>query len=162
MLTSLRLTMGLFVVLVTLATSGLATAQSNAGQKTASPAQTAQKTTAAKPAPTFIPMPEDIQCSFQGVEFRQIVGSNAMNGSVEAVTCYPTKSPEQKKDVPLVSGKITDGTLSTKDFGDFKLNASNNLYSNAIAIAIRNDNVQPLRKFLAPGASPTPPAPAKQ
>ncbi len=123
-------------------------------------AQTAQKAAPVKAAPMFVPLPQDIQCSLEGMSFRSTVGKNGelvnTDGSVEGVTCWLVKSvvqvapdPSQKKAIPLASTTITNGMLSTKDFGAFKLSPTNNLYSTATGIAIRNDRVQPLRNFLA-------------
>jgi len=155
---------GLLIVLIALTTSGLASAQTNAGQKAASPATAAQKTAAGKSSaavPMFVPMPKDIQCELNGVSYRSVVGANRQlnntSGSVDGVTCWVSgKSPEQKKDIPLVSSTISDGMLQTKDFGNLKLSPTNNINSTATGMAIRSDKVQPLRTFLAQVSAPGP------
>jgi hypothetical protein len=147
----------LLIVIVTMASSGHASAQTNAGQKAASPAQAPQKTAAGKSSaavPMFVPMPKDIQCELHGVSYRSVVGANGQlnntSGSVDGVTCWVSgKSPEQKKDIPLVSSTISDGMLQTKDFGNLKLSPTNNINSTATGMAIRSDRVQALRNFLA-------------
>lgn len=143
----------ILIVIVTMASSGHASAQTSAGQKSASPAPGAQKAKSSAAVPTFVPMPQDIQCSFQGVEFRSTVGKNGelvnTDGSVAGVTCWNNKNPEQKKAISLASTKITNGMLSTKDFGDFKLSPSNSIYSTGTGVSIRSDRVQALRNFLA-------------
>ncbi len=116
------------------------------------PPQTTSDTSSAA-VPVFVPMPQDIQCSVQGMSFMMAAGKNGelpnIDGSVRGVTCWlPGKTPEQKKDVPLVSTKITDGMLPTKDFGDLKLTTPRNLNSPAIGIAIQSDKLQLLREFL--------------
>jgi hypothetical protein len=152
----------LLIVIATIANCGLASAQTNAGQKAASPAQAPQKTAAGKSSaavPMFVPMRKDIQCELHGVSYRSVVGANQLNntsGSVDGVTCWVAgKSPEQKKDIPLVSSTITAGMLQTKDFGNLKLAPTNNINSTATGMAIRSDKVQPLRTFLAQVSTPT-------
>jgi hypothetical protein len=100
---------------------------------------------------TFVPMPEDIRCSFRGYYDLSTFenGEFHTDGGVEAVTCWVSgEGPEQKKDIPLASTKFTDGMLPTKDFGNFKLTSGNNVYSAALAVAILSGKVQSLREFL--------------
>lgn len=147
----------LLIVVAVIANRGPASAQTDAGQKVASSAPAAPKTAAGKSSavvPRFVPMPKDIQCELHGVSYMSVVGANGQmnntSGSVDGVTCWILgKSPEQKKDIPIVSSTITDGILKTKDFGNLKLSPTNNISSAATGMAIRSDKVQLLRTFLA-------------
>jgi len=115
---------------------------------------------AAVPAPggnqvadVFVPVPEDVQCSVQGMYQLADIGPKGevskTRGSVKGITCWIVGStPKHKRDVPLASTSITDGMLPTKDFGDFQITPTNNIYSSAVGIAVRRSKLQPFREFL--------------
>jgi hypothetical protein len=98
----------------------------------------------------FVSLPDDIGCSFRGIEFESVVGSNKMNGSVDGITCWiGNKISAHKKDIALASTEISDRMLPTKNFGDFKLGSENNLMDPGISVAIRRDKLQLFRDFLS-------------
>jgi hypothetical protein len=102
-------------------------------------------------APKFVPLPEDITCSLQGVYFTSAVGEqNSTNGGAKGLTCWITgkKSKVKKISVPLASTKITNGILPTKDFGNFKLSSNNNIMSPGMSVDIESDKVESLREYL--------------
>ncbi|MDR3677002.1 MAG: hypothetical protein P4N24_16045, partial [Acidobacteriota bacterium] len=113
----------------------------------------AQQTSPSKASPVYVPLPKDIQCSVQGVSYRSEVGANGQmvntSGSLGGVTCWVTgKTPEKKKEIPLVSTGIVRGLVTTKDFGKLKITPANNIPSSGISIAIRSDKLPALRAFL--------------
>lgn len=115
----------------------------------------AQSTTPAKAVPVFVPMPKDIQCELGGLSAGSIdVGTNSLKVNhgywAHDVTCWIVgQAPEQKKDVPIASGDIVNGILSTNTFGKLRINIGNGSSSGAVSIAIRRDKLQALRAFLS-------------
>jgi WD40-like Beta Propeller Repeat len=119
-------------------------------------ALTQQPTPAKKPltpAPAFVPLPKDMQCSLQGVSFTSVVGARGQmentNGTVESVGCWiVAKGEDQKKYLPLASNEIAHDIITTKDFGRLKITPENSVTSAGFSLAIRADAIRPLRAFL--------------
>jgi hypothetical protein len=114
----------------------------------------------ASPAPAFVPLPKDIQCSLQGVSFMSVVGAHGQmentNGKVESVSCWiVARGEDQKKDIPLASNEITHDIITTKDFGRLKMTPENSVISAGSSLSIRSDKIKPLRAFLLGQAAPT-------
>jgi hypothetical protein len=111
----------------------------------------AQKAASANAAPAFVPMPDDIHCSFHNLNFVMSFGKNGTMvtnvNSVEQVTCQITgNSPGTEKEVPLTSTKVVNGMLPTKSFGDMKLKTES--ISSGVTVSIRHDKLQSFRAFL--------------
>jgi hypothetical protein len=114
----------------------------------------AKNTTPANAAPVFVPMPDDIQCSMRDFVTRYTVGKDSMGvtatfSSVKKVTCWITGNNHgRKKEIDLVSTEINNGMLSTKEFGQMKLEAPNIGTNNVVTISIQQDKLQTFRAFL--------------
>jgi hypothetical protein len=111
-----------------------------------------QHTFAQQPAPGFVSIPDDINCSVQGMSYESRVGAGGQlvntSGSATGVTCWMSKNPKVKKPVPLTSTKITDGMLPTKEFGNLQITPVNSITSNGLYMAIGSDKVDSLREYL--------------
>lgn len=112
------------------------------------------------PAPAFVPLPKDIQCSLQGVSFMSVVGAHGQmentNGKLERVSCWiVAKGEDQKKDIPLASNEISHDIITTKDFGRLKMTPENSIVSAGSSLSIRTDKIKPLRAFLLGGGAST-------
>lgn len=113
MLTSARLTKGLVVVLFALTTSGLASAQGTASQKTA-PAKTAAEKYEAVTNPSELGL--DVQVAASRVEFGNNPGG-PVEGKITSLTIGG-------KELALTSPEIVqdDGSwITTKDYGKIKI-----------------------------------------
>jgi hypothetical protein len=110
------------------------------------------QTFAQQPAPGFVPIPDDINCSVQGMSYRSSVGQGGQmvntSGSATGVTCWMSRSPNVKKPIPLASTTMTDGMLPTKDFGNLQITPVNSITSNGLYMAIGSDKVDSLREYL--------------
>lgn len=105
------------------------------------------------PAPAFLPLPRDIQCSLQGLSYTRVAGAAGetanSNGAVQHVICWIAgKTPLQKKDLPLASNTITREFVLTRNFGRLRIAPTNSGASSGVAIAIRSDQLPSLRAFL--------------
>ena len=112
----------------------------------------AQQTSPANPGSEFVPLPHD--------EFRCNVDTTITyankNGelvatvtSVKKLACQVIgKNHGRKKQIDLVSTEVIGGVLSTKDFGQLKLEMYGSGANAGVAIAIRSDQLQSLRDFL--------------
>jgi hypothetical protein len=69
--------------------------------------------------------------------------------SVKKLTCQIIgKNHGRKKQIDLVSTEVIGGMLSTKDFGQLKLEVYGSGANTGVTIAIRSDQLQSLRDFL--------------
>jgi hypothetical protein len=105
------------------------------------------------PAPVFVPLPKDIQCSLQGLSFRSVVGAHGQmentNGTVDSLNCWiAAKGEGQKTDIPLASNDITHEIIATKDFGKLRMAPQNSVSSAGFSLSIRADRMKALRAFL--------------
>ncbi len=105
------------------------------------------------PAPAFVPLPGDIQCSLQGLSYTPVAGATGGtaggNGAVEHVTCWiATKTPVQKRELPLASNAVARGFVLTRNFGRLRIAPTHGGASSGVAIAVRSDQLPSLRAFL--------------
>lgn len=130
-------------------------------QQSAQPAKTSGSAPATKaPAKAtrttsqaFVPLPEDINCSFKP----PVLSSGTEGGGgwiireVGGLECRITKgdsaatAPPSGKDVTLTGPKIVDGVLATKDFGDLKVT----MRGSGFRIGIRPSRLRAFREFLS-------------
>jgi hypothetical protein len=112
------------------------------------------------PAPAFVPLPKDIQCSLLFSSARQGPGSNGpvlLSGTASSLTCWVSGKEEHKKPIPLASNDFArDLVLPSKDFGKLKLAPDKNTNPPGTTVAIHADKIKTLRAFLQ--ASDAPPA----
>jgi hypothetical protein len=110
------------------------------------------------PAPAFVPLPKDIQCSLQFSSARQGAGSNGpvlLSGTVGSLTCWVSGNEEHKKPISLVSNDFAqDLRLSSKDFGKLKLAPDHSTIPPGTTVAIHADKIKSLRAFLQASDAP--------
>jgi hypothetical protein len=114
----------------------------------------AQHTTPSNPGSEFVPLTGVVLCNL--TDIRMAISNQ--NGelvttlsSVKKVTCQITgKNHGRKKEISLLSTEITNGMLSTREFGLMKLEAhgSGSNPAAAITISVRPEMLQSIRDFL--------------
>ena len=121
-----------------------------------------QHATTPKPpaaAPIYVPLPEDIQCSFQELSFTKATGTAASpvypDGTLKALSCWLVgKPPEQRHEIPLASQRITHGVFLTTGFGSIRVTPASGQTSAGPNIAIRRESLAAFRAYLARTDSP--------
>jgi hypothetical protein len=138
---------------------------SGSAPATKAPAKATTKTTQA-----FVPLPEDINCSFLPPTLRSgTEGSGWTISKVGGLACRittgdsadPATAPPPGKEVtltglqssetnpftkqPVTLTTIVDGVLATKDFGDFKVT----MRGSGFTIGIRPSRLRAFREFLS-------------
>ncbi len=101
------------------------------------------------PPAGFVPIPDSANCSAGNL---MSVGSDSTGGwfvlqSIGSIACKSTAG-QSARDIKLVGGKITNGMLATKLFGDFYVESHMIRFPQPIQIYIRSEQLQPFVQFL--------------
>ena len=111
----------------------------------------AQQGTPANQGSEFVPLPNDFRCSVDTtINYANRNGELVTTiASAKKLTCQIIgKNHGRKKQIDLVSTEVTGGMLSTKDFGQMKLEVYGSGTNTGVTIAIHRDELQSLREFL--------------
>jgi len=100
----------------------------------------------------MVPMPDDIGCTLKGMQIELSVDANGEakppRGSVKGITCWIEGNKPVKKDIPLASGTVKEGMLSTKQFGKIEITQGRDISADTLSMAIGSDKLTAFREYL--------------